>query len=494
MISILRRPGKSIILLLLVLILGSIVSGALAVEGAIVNTDANLRRNMRPIITFELDREMFFEENDMMPSMPTLIPTEVIIEIGNLPYVSHFDYSYRTGVGSFELEDYWSQLFPVGENLNSDWITLNLIGSSNLELMDITEGTINLVDGRMFTSSEINDGAKVAVISREFAEINQLSVGSMFQVSNVIFNQPEGSFSTSEDDVFARIDYELEIIGLFDIVRRNLEDLSDHEVHQELNRIGIITHRIYVPNVIAREAQSFTSEQERLMIMENDLPEIWLSMETVDALFVLYDPLALDAFRAIAQPMLPDFWTMIDLTDTFGAISNSMATLQHVADWILWGAILATLMILSLLIMLFLRDRRHEIGIYLALGEKGVRIIAQVVLEIVVIALIGVMFAVFVGNLVSANMSLFMLRTELSHETNKVQSMATAVDPDALVFRWNGMAVEELSPEEMLAAFDVSLDLTTTLIFYSVGLFVVLLSTVLPVIYITKMNPKKVLM
>ena len=489
-ISISRSLGKSIILLLLVIVLGSIVSGALAVSNAIINADANLRRNMRPIVTFEFDWDAFAQENDMMTSIPEPIPSEVMIEIGNLSYVNHFDYSYRTSVGSFELEDYWDYLFGESDTPNSDWIRLALVGSSHTELTDVTEGMINLIDGRMFTSSEINEGAQVAIISSKFAQVNQLTTGSIFQVSNVVFNQSEGSLTTtSEDDIFERIDYELEVIGIFDVVRRNLENLNEHETHQELNRLGMLAHRIYVPNAIAKEAQSFTSEQERLMIVENDLPSLWLNMETINAFFVLENSLEIDIFKAIAQPMLPDFWVMIDLTDTFSAISTSMETLQDIADLILWIAILGMLVVLNLLITLFLHDRRHEIGIYLALGEKRLKIIMQIVLEVVVIALVGITFAVFIGNLVSGNISQSMIQAELIDQRNNISSHAMFFDPNDLVFRWSGMAVEE-----MLEAFDISLDLQTTLTFYNIGLFVVILSTILPVMYLIKMNPKKVLM
>ena len=54
-ISILRRLSKSIILLLLVFILGTVIAGAISVQGAINNTSANLRRQMRPIVSIELD-------------------------------------------------------------------------------------------------------------------------------------------------------------------------------------------------------------------------------------------------------------------------------------------------------------------------------------------------------------------------------------------------------------------------------------------------------
>lgn len=491
-ISISRRPGKSIILFLLVFILGSIISGALATSNAIINTDANLRRNMRPMVTFEADWEAFNQEFDAMTTMLEAIPTEIIHEIGNLPYVSHFNYSYQTSVGSFQLEEY--QVPDLGDEPSTGWLRLGLIGSSNPELMDVTEGTIDLVEGRMFTDSEINEGAQVTVISKGFAEANQLTVGSILNVSQTIFNQVDDTWTPpSEDAIFATEDYQLEVIGVFDINTKDINALSDFDAHQERNRVQIMSHRIYVPNLLAKESQSFRSEQEHLMMVENDLSPMWLSNEQVNALFVLEDPFDLDAFRAAAEPLLPDFWTLIDMTDTFGAISSSMEIIQDIADWILWMALSGTLIVLNLLIMLFLRDRRYEMGVYLALGEKKMRILMQIVLEVTMTSIIGIILAVFVGNIISANMSQSMLRAELmSEEVN--MGAAMFFDPNDLAFRWNGMAVEKLTPEEMLNAFDVSLDLQTTFAFLGIGMFVIVISTFLPVMYVMRMHPKKVLM
>ena len=492
--SMIRRPGKSIILLFLVFILGAVISGALAVEGAISNTDANLRRHMRPIVTVELDWEAFSQVSDLEVDSPERFTSEVVRRIGDISYVSHFDYAYSANVGSFELERYQIPQLDYGSSL--EWTGFRLMGSSRADLMDVAEGTISLVDGRMFTQAEMDSGSPVTLMSREVAEANHLEIGSVITVTNAIFNQTgDGWLPPSADNIFAYEDYELKIIGIFDVMRRDIDSLSDFDAHQERNRIGGIIHRLYVPNSIASQAQLFTHEQQHLMILENDLPSWWFGEESVSAFFVLDDPFDLEAFRTLAEPMLPEFWRLIDLTDTFDAISTSMIVLQDIADWVLTIAIFGSLAVLSLLIMLFLRDRRYEIGVYIALGEKKLKVVMQVVMEIVVTSMVGIAFAVFLGNLVAANLSQSMLRTELIAATEEIDwGAAMFADPNALTARWGGMGIEELSLEEMMASFDVTLDMQTIMTFYGLGLVVVIASTALPMLYLIKMDPKKILM
>ena len=496
--SITRRPGKSIILLFLVFILGTVIAGALAVDGAITNTDANLRRNMRPLITFEFDWEGFSQaadEEDIFAGRVTPLPVETIRQIGSLPYVTEFNYSHQTSVISFDLSDYH---IPHFEDVrwSTEWIGFSLTGSSQPELMDVREGTIELIDGRMFTEAEITSGAPVAVIFRGLAEANDLGIGSTLPVSSTVFNLEYGSWSApTAEDIFATKDLELEIIGIFDINRRDIEQLADFDAHQEWNRIQMLAGRIYTPNQLAMETHAFYTEQRHLMVEANDLPVWFLANERLRAFILLDDPFDLEAFRASAEPLLPDFWTLLDLTDTFDAISTSMTTLQDIAAMILWMAILGSLTVLSLLILLFLRDRRYEVGVYLALGEKKVKIVIQIVLEVVTTALVGIVLAMFVGNMISNQLSRNMLQTELTTLTEPTNwGAAMFVDGNDLRSRWGGLGVEELSLDEMMEAFDVSLDLETTLIFYGIGILVVTLSTILPVLYITRLNPKKVLM
>ena len=55
--SIKRKPGKSLILLLLVFILGTVISGAISISQAVVNTERGIRRSLPPVVTITEDWE-----------------------------------------------------------------------------------------------------------------------------------------------------------------------------------------------------------------------------------------------------------------------------------------------------------------------------------------------------------------------------------------------------------------------------------------------------
>ena len=172
-----------------------------------------------------------------------------------------------------------------------------------------------------------------------------------------------------------------------------------------------------------------------------------------------------------------------------------MDTFLGIADFILLGTLLAAVIILILLIMLLTRERRREIGIYLALGEQKKKIILQMLLEVFVVTIIGMTLAFGIGSFLANELSEIMIINELqaNRDENQIRSGIMGV-PEGNVFWSMGIPSVELTIEEMMTSFDNSLSFNTVVIFYLSGLTVVTLATSVSVIYIVKMNPKKILL
>jgi len=504
--SILRSPGKSAILLILVFTLGTIIAGALAVEGAVTSTEENLRRNMPAVVSIGIDEQQvmdYIRASDSL-GMPTItgLTADLIRSIGALPYVRDFNYSIETWLASLELDNYIPNIEALPAGLFDDTPSMfDIAGLSSTNLIPLNEGVIDLVDGRMLTEAEIASPSEtVAVlVSSTFAQMNHLSVGSIFTLSNKVPQLQETWSSSSnnemwlEENLLAYESYEFEIVGLFDVVDNEISDNDMNDVIV-MGQGQSMYNQIYAPNWFTEKAERFrTLAQQNQEEMDAEEPAL-------TSIFILEDPREIEDFRQAVEPMLPDFIGIDDLTNTFEAISTSMSTLLEIADWILWIAIGATFLILSLLLTLFLRDRRYEMGIYLALGEKKGKIISQVLLEVLAISIVGVSIAVFAGTAISSNLSRMMLQNTLTAEptsggvgggSGPVMMLAIpgSASLDAL-----GFAQEALTVDEMMSAFDISLNGETILLFYTIGLIAVVVSTLIPIAYITKLSPKKILM
>jgi len=519
--SVLRRSGKTFILLLLVFILGTVIAGAISVRGAINNTDANLRRRMPPIVSAGIDEiawndsidwdDFDFENLDD----PWLAREELnlshIREVGALPQVSFYDYMIILTLNSFELERYEEATeWEISEGI-PQWFDLR--GTSRTELVKIEEGIINLTQGRQFESSELeqNGQSTVAIVSEAFANENDLSLGATFELYAIVqhpndpdddswhWGDPEAMYS--EENIYELINMEFEIVGLYDIPTESAQEDSDGENETEdtsnLNNIYVpnwaledVTRRLHAAELSAWDASDYDMPDW----VENQFREVNGEQQMrVLPIFMLDDPASTEEFRAAAEPLLPPYHVIEDLSSSFGDIASSMETMQTIANWILYVSIGATLLILSLLITLFLRDRRYEMGVYLALGEKKGKIVAQILLEVVVTAFIGITLAVFAGNFISSTISENMLRNALAEEANQDDSWGWGMMPEWTVFDEIGIPTS-MPVEEMVDAFQVTLSIETIGLFYLIGLGAVVLSTIIPVIYVVTLNPKKVLM
>jgi len=503
--SVTRRLGKTIVLLIIIFLLGSALAGAISAYQAVGNTESNLRRNLPPFVTIQMDWDGIIDYGHPAPEVGD-ITVDLIREIGQLSYVYDFDFSLMDTLISFDLDLYEpegvrSGLFtPQGDFPGF----FQLQGVEREEVLFIEQGVIELVEGRTFTSDELNstdDERSVAIISSGFAQTNNLSLHETFTLeARVLDESIPGVFGPDmfeEEKIFVRTFYEFEVVGIYNPIEQE-STADENSIEAEMHKNSIF-NRIYVPNQIINTTFTFQVEGHAAMVEEVGFVDSPFSDYVFDidepevvSFFVLNDPLELDAFREAVDPMLPEFIIIHDLLNTFERISTSMETLQQVAGWVLWGTMGVTLLVLSLLITLFLHDRRHEIGIYLALGEKNSKIISQIMLEVVAIALLGMTLAVFSGYLISSEISQNMLHDELAQ-----QSHESIIPMNAQLGRagLSDMAFSrDMTHEEMLEQFDVSLTRLTIVIYYGVGIGVVALSTLIPVIYIIKLNPKKVLL
>jgi len=485
--SVYRQPIKSTLFLVLILLLSMLMSGAIAVRGGIVNTDQNLRRQMPAVATimynfdYESAQQIYEDTGEWPQSDLEFITIDLLQTIGGFPQVKFFDYSIGVvrgvtapGLNAWQIPEYY---------INSEdpelGVELRMSGVTSVDFFEIRSRFMSLIGGRGFIEADFFDGQDVfsALIASGFATANDLAVGDYFDIQVTIFEWVEipGGYREDRDlpPVFTE-SFSLQIVGIFDPILPNDDSEADLEwmrFHQESE----VQHRIYVPIDLT----------ERIFHIQAQEPTDHTDLYFQN-IYLLNDPLDFADFAREVEA-LPGNWHAVDYSQGFSDISASMIYLQEIADFILIMAAGATLLISSLLVLLFLYDRKHEIGIYLALGEAKKKIIFQILLELLPLAFIGMTIALLAGNVLANNLSREMLRQDMAQPPS-ANVIEVGHMLEAAGYRF------ELTPEEMLEAFEIQFEVRTILIFYTLGLGVILISISLPVIRIIMMDPKKVLM
>ena len=495
--SLIRQPAKSSIFLLLVFILGILIAGAISVHHAIMHTNHNLRNRMPAVamiqyshaLDFDPDeaRNVYDETGEWPDPIFEPLTREVIREIGSLPQVRYFDYftiiSFNIiAYGLDPWEDVGRGAWHIERTENGYGVEVDIGSMGNIDSLEMRADFIELIAGRSFTEEELlMEGAPFpALIASGFAEVNGLSVGSVFDTRTLHYDSIELEDGSIEIDLaggrsLGTTVFPLEVIGIFD----PLPEVIAYEGYMGVGNLvnqrvaSQLQHRIYVSNTVVEEMRGCPMD---------DITDFFYHI------ILLNDPLDFEEFSyAVANiPGNNDYWRVMDYSSGFEHISSAMLHLQDIADMILVIAIVATLAIISLLILLFLHDRKHEIGVYLALGSKKKGVIFQIVTEIMILSIIGMTCALLIGNIMARNISQEMVRSELAN-SETIQG-TNWLDLELLGYRFS------MTNNDMLDAYEIQLGAREIVWFYVAGLGTVTIATILPIAKIVKTNPKKVLM
>jgi putative ABC transport system permease protein len=514
-LSITRRPGKSLILFLVIFIIGNLIAGTVAVRQAITQSEEMAKQLMGANVSLGWDDEALMEayERGEEPEMNSL-GAALIEELGARPEVRSFDYSLSAYLTSRTLKNY-----QPPETMSSGGASVTIVGGSegdsyfNLRgiryapVLPIEEGKLSLVAGRVFTEADISGGRMVAIIPDVVAEANNLHVGDTIVLLNEIrdWTQIE-PLSTGDDGaengrVANSHDVVLEVIGIF---ARNsgADDLTTSGSNDQNGR-GItidytaseLYNTIYVPIKVAQAEDEFSTE-EYIKIWEAAGEDVGLDQYTpyYTPVYVLNSVDDLESFEQAADAALPEYYKVLSATSQYESIAGPMKDVQQILTVALIVVVVAALVIVSLVIVLFLRDRRKEFGIYLSLGARKPLIISQVLMEVLVVAIIALGVSLFTGYLISSGLSQQMINSQIEAQQGgdyfggAVISVGNYIGGDA------GLLMGNLSLDDVMDNYRVSLSVPYVLTFLGFGIGIVVVSCIVPLLYVLRIKPKKILM
>ena len=513
MLSIFRNKGKSFLLITLVFLMSSLISASIVVRNATYNTDLLLRKRMPAIVSIRHDTDAaylsqrnLFNETGKWVYFEN-ISVDLIREIGYLPYVDIFDFNavIHAFYSNYLMRYFNRELITsrlgnevvtndhqsLRTNFNMEFEHFTFKGVENPNVLDIEAGLIELVGGRTFTRDEVRNGTQVILVSQQFLNINSLNLGDFVSIDLRVFYPIFGSSTIHEflslDNLASEKSFEFEIIGIFDRCDEYIESFLDVNNHFSiLNTIYTSNNFISFVNELMIEAlydvlKYFVTDTQTLTNHEDLL-------DYSGFIFLLNSPLEVELFRNATNEILPDYWIVSDLSNTYKHINNSMNMMNQIFNTIMIVAVFSMATGLTLLIILILRERRQEIGIYLALGAKKIEILKQVVIEILILGIIGTSLGLLMGYNFSSLIAREMLRIDMTNQAES-QSMEFIFGgtPEGLGFH------HRMSLEEQLYLFDPSLNATTIILFFVTSTSLLITATAISTLFIVKLEPKTTL-
>lgn len=246
----------------------------------------------------------------------------------------------------------------MGGNMQTGDFTITGV-SSSANYSSFSDGTATLEDGESLTADDA--GTNNVLIEETLAESNDLSVGDTFKLTD----------SDGENEVTVTVK------GIYSTTE------SASGIAAQVSMLNPV-NTIYSYYTLANTLSGNTDE------------------DTVDsAIYTLSEPSKVTAFTEAAEKLIDT--DTYDLTTDDQLYQSMITPLENVSSFaknIVILVAVAGIIILTLIVMLMIRERRYEIGVLLSMGESRAKMIFQFFTEMFVTMLIALVIATFTGNIV----------------------------------------------------------------------------------------------
>ena len=333
---IIRKKVRSSILFLIVTLISFFL-----LSGSVLNTTVNnISKNLYKDVNFGFNIESADKSNKEIEK-DTLKKIEELKEITTKNYI----FSKPVVVEGKKV---------VQENQN---ITLNdeIKNKSNLVMMngitasksniDFKSEVLKLEKGRHI---EENDNNKI-MIHEKFAELNHVNLGDKIKLSQ------EGKT------------LELEVVGIYSGEKTNtFNGLSSD----------------FIENTVYTDYKS--SQELSNLIANNKVTSVEYGVE---------DPTKLDDVIKAVENLGINNLMVSKSNKNYELVTSSVESITKITNMIRIGSVVVGVVILSLILMFWVRERTYEIGILLSLGTSKVNLVLQFIVEVLLVTIVGLMIA-----------------------------------------------------------------------------------------------------
>lgn len=319
-------------------------------------------------------------------------------------------------------------------------------------------GTAEIIDGVGITDEDMDSNK--AVIEITLAQANDLTVGDMIKIER--------------DDKT----YKLNIVGIY----KTTESTDSRSMQMaSLNPYNTIYTSYTFANKVKGSDYKNTADS---------------------VVFHVTDPEKMPAFvkAATATGLDTDTYSLTTNDQQYQQMVQPLDNVKSFANKIVLLVAIAGTVILALIVMLTIRERKYEIGVLMSLGEKRSKIIAQFFAELIfVLALALVVAGVsgqFVGNAVGKQLIEQQTTTQTSDATSSAQQgPGGGQAPSNMPSGGPGMGgnAQATDMHQQISDLDITLSIKELMELGGFGLGISFLAVLIASIGIMRMKPKKIL-
>jgi putative ABC transport system permease protein len=364
-LNLIGRKGRSILLVLVTSAIMLFVLAGILLRGAANEATQNAKDSVGASLTLTANRQAAFKKMrsgstgtpGSSGSKPKLTMSAVKLsdakQIAKLSDVNGYAVSVSTsanakGFSAISTSSSSSQGGPGGMMQSSGDITVSGVTSTTSN-SKFSDGTYKITSGRNLTAKD--SGSQNVVIESELASENGLKVGSTIKLKAT-----SGTKKT----------YTLKVVGIY----KAKSSASTSGMPGQSDPANTVFTSYTFANTLKGSKYKNTAD----------------SVE-----FTVSAPGKVSSVKAAAKKLINTSKFALESDDAnYRMVKQSMSSVTSFANKIVWLVAIAGTIILALIVILMIRERRYEIGVLLSLGEKRWKVIAQFFTELLVVLLIGI--------------------------------------------------------------------------------------------------------
>ena len=327
--------------------------------------------------------------------------------------------------------------------------TLSGIDDFNF-VSEVEAGTISLVDGETYAATDEN----VAIVSQQLLDDNSLKIGDTISLTTV-----DGATEIS-----------LKIVGAY-------QSTSVDESGQDTFN----NNTIYVS--VATVKKFMTAEQlEKLTV--NNVKYYLAKAEQKDAFLAS----ANEKFGAQLDGL------KLDIDDSsYQTMVGPIENVGSFASVVMWIVIAASVVIITLIVVINVKDRRYEMGVLLSLGARRASILGQVFLELVIVGTVAFALSLATSQLIASKMGESLLAQQVASASESAEKSASENANTMNGGRALRFGQQTASKAKAIDEINVSAGMAEYLTLFGAGYAILIVAMILPSINILRYQPKTIL-
>ena len=347
---ILRKRNRTIIVFIILTVVLSCLYSCLNITKSTNDLEKNLYKISSTSLSITKNNGDTFETNQFKELDNIKEIKEIITKYDGLARTTNIKVVDGTQlIERDDLSDEFKNMLSVEATNNSE--------KNNL----FSSGVFTIIKGRHINN---NDRGKI-IIHNELAEKNNLKLNDKIKLELIDFNNSE-----------KKLEYEFEIIGIFSGKKQEKytglsSDFSENMVFIDYESSQKALNKLENNKIVSKLA-IFSDSSENTKVALNKIKKIKID------------------------------WSQFNVSSdnhVFEETLESVDGIKHIIKSMTYSIMIGGITVLSLILILWLRERIYEIGILLSIGISKIKIITQFILELIFISLPTTIVSLCLGDL-----------------------------------------------------------------------------------------------